>query len=126
MGQVWHREKVGAPVKGSNSTHPTADTGPIIDQSRNMHTMLHDVFDMHEVGENNGEPHIEMLADVENVHREVDQESAQKYYNLLKKADNPLQYKTKHSKLSVVVHLYMLELVAYINTSGRAKQTGAQ
>jgi hypothetical protein len=42
---------------------------------------------------------------------EIDRGDAQKYDDLLKKANKPLHRKTRHSKLSAIVHLYNLKCV---------------
>ena len=43
------------------------------------------------------------------MHEEVNEESARKYYDLIKKVDKSLHDKTKHSKLSATVNLYNLK-----------------
>jgi hypothetical protein len=42
---------------------------------------------------------------------------AQKYKELLKKADKPLHEKTKHSKLNATVHLYNLKCVGGVSNT---------
>jgi hypothetical protein len=40
-----------------------------------------------------------------------------KYYDLLKKAEKPLHEGTKHSKLSVTIHLYNLKCVGGLSNN---------
>jgi hypothetical protein len=75
-----------------------------------MHAMLHDLFDMHDVREDDCEPQLEVQGDEEHiVHDEADRGEVQKYEDLLKMVGKPLHNKTRHSKLSAIVHLYNLK-----------------
>jgi hypothetical protein len=77
-----------------------------------MQAMLHDLFGIHDVREDNNESQPEVQGVEEPiVDGETDRGDAQKYEELLKKADKPLHGKIKHSKLSVVVHMYNLKCV---------------
>jgi hypothetical protein len=49
------------------------------------------------------------------VHDEADGSDVRKYEDLLKKANKSLHNKTKHSKLSVTVHLYNLKCVGELS-----------
>ena len=94
---VWHGEKIGPHAEGSNSTRLAAATAPILDESINMQAMLRELFNKHEVRE------------------EVDEDSARKFFNLLKQAEKPLHDKTNHSKLSAIIHMYNLKCVGGVS-----------
>jgi hypothetical protein len=88
MHWVFHEEKVWVldDPEFFNSNHVPSDVGPTTKQSRNMQDMLRDAFGMHEVKEDNYESKTEVEGDAKNMDGVVDEESAQMYYNLLKKA----------------------------------------
>ena len=100
-------------------TPPAADAGPSTeDVSDNMHAMLCDLFGVYDVSEDNNESQPRVQSDEEPiVDDEPDRGDAQKYDNLLKKADKPLYEKTKHSKLSATVHLYNLNCVGGVTNT---------
>ncbi|XP_059435265.1 uncharacterized protein LOC132168170 [Corylus avellana] len=100
-------KKLGLMLK-ANLTRLAAATAPIPDESINMQAILHDVFGMHKVREDHCDPQMETQADAV-VHKEVDEDSARKFYNLLKREEKPLHDKTNHSKLSATVYLYNLK-----------------
>ena len=82
------------------------------DVGANMHAMLRDLFGMHDVREDNNEsqPGVQG-AEEPIVDDEPDRVDAQKYNDLLQKANKLLHGKTKHSKLNATVHLYNLKYV---------------
>lgn len=91
-------------VAGSylNPEHTNA-MGGSTEQGGDMHAMLRDAFDMHDVREDiNFEPQA--------VNEGAAEGDTLKYYELLKKADKPLQGSTKHNKLSVTIHFVQLEV----------------
>jgi hypothetical protein len=99
-------------------TRPAADAGASTDEGGNMHAMLHDLFGMHDVREGNNEPQPRVQgAEGHIVDNELDWGDAQKYDDLLKKAEKPLHEKTRHSKLSATVHLYNLKCVGGVNNT---------
>ena len=51
------------------------------------------------------------------VDEEADKDDVQKYYDLFKKAEMPLHDRTKHSKLSAIVHLYNLKRVGRLSNT---------
>jgi hypothetical protein len=51
------------------------------------------------------------------VNEEVNEGDVQKYYELLEKVETPLHDRTKHSKLSVTVHLYNLKCVGGVSNT---------
>jgi hypothetical protein len=54
---IYHDERpVYASIEGSNSNPQAADAGVSIDQGGNMHAMLHDLYGMHDVREDNCKP----------------------------------------------------------------------
>jgi hypothetical protein len=111
---IYHGERpVRAPVEGSNLTRPTANAvASIVDVGGNIYTILHDLFCMHDVREDNNESQLGMQGVEEPiVDDEPDMGDAQKYDDLFKKADKSLHGKTRHSKLSATVHLYNLKCV---------------
>jgi hypothetical protein len=78
----------------------------------NIHVMLLDLFEMHDVREDNNEPQPGVQGAEEHIaNDEPNKGNAQKYKDLLKKADKLLHNKTKHNKLSATVHLYNLKCV---------------
>ena len=83
-----------------------------------MHAMLCDLFDVHDVREDNNEsqPGVQG-AEEPIVDDEPDRDDAQKYDDLLKKANKPLYEKTKHSKLSATIHLYNLKCVGGVTNT---------
>jgi hypothetical protein len=75
-----------------------------------MHTMLHDLFGVHDVKEDNNESQLRVQgAEEPIVDDELDKGDAQKYDDLLKKTNKPLHGKTRHSELNATVHLYNLK-----------------
>jgi hypothetical protein len=114
---VLHSENVDVPtVQRSISTRSVADTPSMQDKSRTMHTMLADIFSMHEVRGNNCVSLMEIQSDVVNaVHEEDNDENARKFYSLLKEAKKLLYEKTKHSKLGAIVHIYHLKCIGGIS-----------
>jgi hypothetical protein len=113
---VLHGENVDvSTIQGSSSTRSAADTPSMQDESRTMHAMLADIFDMHEV-RNDCISQMELQSDVVNaVHEEVDNKNARKFYSLLKEAEKPLHEKTKYSKLDAIIHLCYLKCIGGIS-----------
>jgi hypothetical protein len=74
--------------------------------------MLRDLFSVYDVRVDNNEsqPGVQGVEEPI-VDDELDRGDAQKYDDLLKKADKPLHGKTRHSKLSATVHVYNLKCV---------------
>jgi hypothetical protein len=102
----------------SSNLHPTAvASADNTEEGGDMHTMLRDAFGMHEVKEPNCEPECVDQVGVENVAEEPAESGAQKYYDMLKKAEKPLHWGTKHSKLSATVHLYNLKCVGGLSNN---------
>ncbi|XP_059456599.1 uncharacterized protein LOC132186630 [Corylus avellana] len=114
---IYHSERpIRAPVEGAHLNCSTADAGESGEQGRNTHSLLRDLFDMHEVRKDNCEHQVEVQGEEEHiVHDEVDECDVQKYEYLLKNADKPLHEKTKHKKLSATVHLYNLKYVGGVS-----------
>ena len=114
---MFHGEKiVWGQVEQSPSNHPVTDVvGGSSNQGENMHTMLRDVFSMHNVRKDNSEPQVIMQGEEEIVVKEVDQVDAGKYHELLKEAKTPLLDWTKHSKLSATVHMSNLKCFGGVN-----------
>ena len=72
--------------------------------------MLRDLFGVHDVRKDSNKPQPEAQGGEEQIMEDApDTCDAQKYDELLQKADKPLHGKTRHSKLSVTVHLYNLK-----------------
>jgi hypothetical protein len=90
---------------------PTADAGASTeDVGGNMQAMLCDLYGVHDVREDSNEPQPEAQSGEEQIMDDAPNiGDAQKYDELLKKVDKPLHRKTKHSKLSAIVHLYNLK-----------------
>jgi hypothetical protein len=84
-----------------------------------MHAMLRNLFGVDDVKEDNYEPQRGGVQDGEEqlMDDEPNMGNAQKYDDLLKKADKPLHGKTKHSKLSATVHLYNLKCVSRVTNT---------
>jgi hypothetical protein len=83
-----------------------------------MHSMLHDLFGMHNVKKDNYEPQPGVQGGEEQImDDEPNTGDAQKYDDLLKKADKSLHGKTIHSKLSATVHLYNLKCVGGVTNT---------
>ena len=82
-----------------------------------MHVMLCDVFGMHDVNVDNCDPQIMVQGDEENVNEETVVGDVLKYHDLLKKAEKLLHARTKHSKLSAIVHLYNLQCVGGVSNT---------
>jgi hypothetical protein len=100
------------------SNHPAIDAaGGSTKQGGDMHTMWHDVFSMHEVGEDNCGPEGVEQVGGENGNEEPAAGGAHKYYDMLKKVDKPLHGGTKHSKLSATLHLYNLKCVGGLSNN---------
>jgi hypothetical protein len=114
----YGKRHVRAPVEGFNLNRSAVDAGASIDQGGNMHTMLCDLFGMHDVREDNCELQPEVQGDEEHiVYDEADGGDIQKYEHLLKKADKPFHDKTRHSKLSAIVHLYNLKCMGGVSNT---------
>jgi hypothetical protein len=111
---LWHHVQTTPynPDAAIRSNHPTTDAaGGSTEEGGNMHILLRDAFGMHEVREENRGPGgVEQLGE-ENVNVPPAASGAQKYYDMLKKADKPLHEGTKHSKLSAIVCMYNLKCV---------------
>ncbi|XP_062165003.1 uncharacterized protein LOC133871592 [Alnus glutinosa] len=102
----------------SSNLHPTdVASANSVEQGGDMQTMLRDAFGMHEVREPDREPQCVDQVGVENVTEEPAESGAQKYYDLLKKAEKPLHGGTKHSKLSATVHLYNLKCMGRLSNN---------
>jgi hypothetical protein len=114
---MFHGEKlVRGHVKPPPSNRPAIDaTCGSNNQGGNMHAMLRDAFDMHNVVEDNYEPQAVVQGDEEIVVEEADEVDVQKYHELLKEIETPLYDRTKHSKLSSTVYLYNLKCVGGLN-----------
>jgi hypothetical protein len=118
---IYHGERpVYAPIEGSNSNPPAANAGASTDQGGNMQAMLCDLFGMHDVREENCEPHPEVHGHEENLADDkanIEGDNWKKYEDLLKKANNPLHDKTRHSKLSTTVNLYNLKCMGGVGNT---------
>jgi hypothetical protein len=73
-----------------------------------MHAMLRDAFGMNDVPE-------AFSTDLQQVDEGTSCRDALKYQELLKTAEKPLHFGTKHSKLSATVHMYNLKCVGGIS-----------
>jgi hypothetical protein len=117
---IYHGEQpVGAPVEGSNLNRPATDAGPNTeDVGGNMQAMLCDLFCVHDVWEDHLEPQPEAQGGEEQILDDApDTGDAQKYNDLLKKAEKPLHGQTRHSKLNAIVHLYNLKCLGRVSQS---------
>jgi hypothetical protein len=116
---IYHGERpVRATVERSNLTRPAADAGASTDVGGNMHAMLRDLFGVHDVKEDNYKPQLgDQSAKEHIVDDEPNRGDAQKYEELLKKANKPLHEKTKHSKLNATVHLYNSNCVGGVSNT---------
>ena len=93
-------------------------SAPVLDESRTMNAMLHDVFSMHKSKADEFASHITAQPDVvESVQDVIDDETTRKYYNLCMKSKKPLHDKTKHSKLGAIVHIYNLKCMGGMNNT---------
>ena len=80
--------------------------------------MLRDLFGVHDVREHNNESQPGVHGAKEPIiDDEPDKGDAQKYDDLLKQANKPLHEKTKHSKLSAIIHLYNLKCVGGVTNT---------
>jgi hypothetical protein len=83
-----------------------------------MHVMLCDLFSMHDVREDNCEPQPKVQGDEEHiVYGEADGGDSQKSEDLLKKVDKLLHDKSRHSKLSVTIHLNNLKYMGGVSNT---------
>jgi hypothetical protein len=121
---VWHGEKIRAPVPNrvpiakSLNPAPAANNVPIPDESITMHAMLQDVFGMHYIWTIESGCQVEVQAeDVPEVVKEEIDESARKFYKLVKDAYKPIHDKTKYNKLWAIVHLYNLKCVGGLSNA---------
>ena len=117
---IYHCESpVQARVEESNLWHPTADIGVSTkDVGGNMHAMLCDMFGVHDAREDNYEPQPRVQGGEEHImDDEPDTGAAQKYDDLIKKADKPLHGKTRYSKLSATIHLYNLKCMGGVTNT---------
>jgi hypothetical protein len=117
---IYHGERpLGAPVEGSNFTRPVTDAGPNTeDVGGNMQAMLRDLFGMHDVREDHLENQPEAQGSEEQIMDDApDTGDTQKYDDLLKKVEKPLHGRTRHSKLSVTVHLYSLKCLGGVSNT---------
>jgi hypothetical protein len=84
----------------------------------NMQAMLRDLFGVHDVREDHLEPQPEAQGSEEQILDVApDTSDAQKYDDLLKKAEKPLYGRTRHSKLSATVHLYNLKCLGEVSNT---------
>jgi hypothetical protein len=110
----WHHGQMkpynpDATIRSNHSA--TNAVGGSTEEGGDMHAMLGDAFGMHEVREENRGPRgVEQLGE-ENLNVPPVAGGAQRYYDMLKKAEKPLHEDTKHSKLSVKVRIYSLKCV---------------
>jgi hypothetical protein len=100
-------------------TRPAADASTNTeDVGSNMQAMLRDLFDVHDVREDHLEPQPESQGGEEQILDDApDTDDAQKYNDLLKKADKPLHGRTRHNKLSATVHLYNLKCLGGVSNT---------
>jgi len=102
------------PAAGTYSNHPaTVAAGGSTEQDSDMHAMLRDAFEMHEVREDNCELEVMVQGGEEIVNEEAAKGDALKYYDLLKMAEKPLH----GSKLSATLHLYDLKYVGGLSNT---------
>jgi hypothetical protein len=76
-----------------------------------MHAMLRDAFSMHKVREDNCELEVVVQGGEEIANEVATEGDVLKYYDLLKKTEKPFHGCTKHSKLTITIHLYNLKCV---------------
>jgi hypothetical protein len=100
-----------------NHTSTSTDAGISTEPGINMHEMLRDIFSMHDVNVDNCDPQVVEQGVKENVTEEAAIDDLLRYKELLKKAEKPLHTGTKHSKLSVIVHLYNLKCVSRVSNT---------
>ena len=80
--------------------------------------MLRDLFGMHDVKEDHLETQPEAQGGEEHILDDApDTGDAQKYDDLLKKAEKPLHERTRYSKLSPTVHLYNLKCLGGVSNT---------
>jgi hypothetical protein len=98
---------------------PTADASASTENvGGNMQAMLRDLFGVHDVREDSNEPQPEAQSGEEQIMDDAPNTGdAQKYDELLEKADKPLHGKTRHSKLSATVHLYNLKCLGGVTNT---------
>jgi Zn ribbon nucleic-acid-binding protein len=83
-----------------------------------MQAMLRDLFGVHDVREDHLETQPEAQGGEEQILDDApDTGNAQKYDDLLKKAEKPLHGRTRHSKLSAIVHLYNLKCLGKVSNT---------
>ncbi|KAF5441866.1 hypothetical protein F2P56_037196 [Juglans regia] len=107
---IWHAhgEKVNfTPNVGTNTpvNDEQSQEGP-----SEMHTMLQDVLPMFVLGVVGGGLEMGVEAEVIDGNSQVSNEGVQKFYNMLKDADEPLyEGCTKHSRFSAIVRLWNMK-----------------
>jgi hypothetical protein len=117
---IYHGEQpLAAPVEGSNLTRSATNASPNTkDVGGNMQAMLRDLFGVHDVREDHLETQPEAQGGEEQILDDApDTGNAQKYDDLLKKAEKPLHGRTRHSKLSAIVHLYNLKCLGKVSNT---------
>ena len=100
-------------------TRSAADAGANTeDVGGNIQAMLRDLFGVPNVREDSNEPQPEAQSGEEQMMEDAPNTcDAQKYDELLKKANKPLHERTRHSKLSATVHLYNLKCLGGVTNT---------
>ncbi|XP_042969067.1 uncharacterized protein LOC122301749 [Carya illinoinensis] len=118
---IWHAhgERIGGASYHANDAQNNNEQ--INEDSSGMTTMLHDVFPMfdHEMVEGGPEIGVEDgEAGVQNENRQGSSERVNKFYNMLKDADEPLyEGCTKHTKFSAIVRLWNMKCLGGLSNS---------